>query len=343
MSIKLIGLGDVHLRNKAFYRAGFKGFLDWFDKTIPDEHCESTEILLAGDFLNKISMLPRVGAESVRFTSILKRKASTVYCILGNHDYGTSGYKVINIKDFLEELGIVVIDDFCEYTTKLGFNILCLPWRYGCTHAQVNKYLKSLDLEHTEYDACSAHWELESMFGSDFVDLSPVNAKAFMCGHIHSHKCNPKYLGSILPNQIEEVKDNDPSVVRILVKDLKNNECKNHEFQIPNFISIKKVTINSLADIQNLQADSNCFYKVYHPTTLSEKDIKNRMKILNIQLYGFDEVDAEVNEDVKIEFGEIEEYKTQSHQDILNKLQEVLKLDNRVLTACNQAIQATTV
>src|SRR5574344_572623 len=124
MTKALIGIGDIHLRSKNYYKTGLKAFLDWFNKTFPDERREETEIVIAGDVLNKVAMLPFVAASTVNLFETLHKKAKNVYVILGNHDYGMSKYKVINTKDFLEKEGAIVIDTLCEYTTELGFKLL---------------------------------------------------------------------------------------------------------------------------------------------------------------------------------------------------------------------------
>lgn len=335
----LIGIGDIHLRNKNFYRVGFKAFLDWFDKKFPDEARDSTEILLAGDVLNKVSMLPLVAASTVELFEVFHKKAKTVYVILGNHDYGLSKYKVISTKDFLEKEGAVVIEDFCEYKTKLGFNVLCLPWKYGASHAKVNAFIDSCDLS-KEYDACTAHWELESLYGSDFVDLSKVKAKTFMCGHIHSHKVNPKYLGSILPNSIAETKDSDKSIIRALSMSETGDKWKEHELEIPNFLQLKTTTIQNLTDISHLSKEENCFYKILHPKTIATKDITAQAKLSEVNVYGtsvLEEEKAEIN--LKADLESIKEYTTQSHLDIINLYKDSLQIDNNLLGLCLQAIQ----
>lgn len=338
--MQLIGIGDIHLRDSDFYTVGFSNFLKWFKQTIPDSFKDSTEIILAGDVLNKITMSPIVGSLAIQLFSTLHQKASTVYVILGNHDYGLNKYKVVNVKDFLEGLGAVVIDDLCEFQTKLGFNLLCLPWKYNCTHSQVNNFLQKLDVKNKQYDVCTAHWELESLFGSDFVDLQNVNATSYMCGHIHSHKSNPKYLGSILPNSISELKKNDASVVKILTKDQETGVCKNNEFAIPSFIDIERVLITDLTDLQKLQSRLDLFYEIIHDDTISKKDIKNQMKLLNLQIYGLKRrQDVELS--VEFNLDDISEYKTQSHSVILEKLQDDLQLEPVVISACQRAIQET--
>lgn len=334
----LIGLGDVHLRNEDFYMTGLKGFSEWFDKKFPDSGKDSTELVLAGDVLNKVLMLPRVGASAIDLFALLHRKASTVYVVLGNHDYGLNKYKVINIKPFLEKENIIVIDDLCEYTTKLGFELLCLPWKYGATHTHVNSFIANLSPK--EYDACIAHWELESLYGSDFVDLSKVNAKSFMCGHIHQHSVNSKYLGSILPNNIEEKKDTDPSIVRVLVKDSESGKFKNYDIDIPSFLQLRSIKIDSLTDLNSLEKGENIFYKIFYTKTLSIKDVKDQAKILGINIYSVEAtVDKKSDTDLKNDLENIKEYVAQSHEDLLKLYAEKLGLDSNLINLCTQAIQ----
>lgn len=341
MTKALIGIGDIHLRSKNYYKAGLKAFLDWFSKTFPDERREETEIVIAGDVLNKVAMLPFVAASTVNLFETLHKKAKNVYVILGNHDYGMSKYKVINTKDFLEKEGAIVIDTLCEYTTELGFKLLCLPWMYGTTHRQVNAFIESLD-PNTEYDVCTAHWELESLFNSDFVDLSKVNAKSFMCGHIHQHGVNSKYLGSILPNAIVEDKEKDPSVVKMLLKNDENGKFKEQVIAIPSFLKLKSVKIENLTDISNLEKAENCFYKILHTRLLNEKDIKSQAKLSGVNIYSCERVEEEKavgDIDLSNSLENVKEYTTQSHIEILEKYKDKLQLAADVYSICLQAVR----
>lgn len=328
---RIIGIGDIHLRSKSYYKVGFNQFLNWIDTTLKNEDKSSTEILIAGDILDKVTILPYAAALTVDFFRMLKQKAENVYVILGNHDYGLSEYKVINTKSFLEKNGVTVIDQLCEYTTQLGFKLLCLPWTYGSRHKDVNEFLK----EHTgSYDVCTAHWELESLYGSDFVDLSNVQSKTFMCGHIHSHKVNPMYLGSILPNNIEELKTKDPSVLRVLSQD-----GKVEDINIPDFVKLATFTIKDLTDLNQLSKDPDVFYKVYHPKTISSRDIIAQAKILGLKVYGTEKDREELSIDFK-SIDDVQEYKVQSHEDILNSCRERMQLTDEVYNLCLQTITA---
>lgn len=329
----LIGIGDIHLRNKAYYQEGLAKFANWFDSKFPDNFKNNTEIILAGDIFNKVSMLPSTAARAIDLFNLFYKKASTVYAILGNHDYGLSKYKIVNTKAFLEKNNIVVIDDLCEFQTKLGFNLLCLPWKYATTHQTVNKFLE--DKKSREYDACIAHWELESLYGSTFVELKDIKAKAFMCGHIHSHKTNPKYLGSILPNNIEEVKDNDPSIIKVLLE--KEDTSKVVDFEIPNFVNLQSVKIETLADINNLE--KGIYYKILYPKNLSIKDINNQAKLAGINIYSLtklltDKLDIDLNKNLS----NIKEYTAQSHQEILQAHKASLNIDEELFTSLSQVI-----
>jgi hypothetical protein len=334
----LVGIGDIHLRNKSFYKMGLKSFLTWLDKTLPDDKRDSTEILLAGDILNKVNMLPFAAASTVTLMELLHRKASTVYVILGNHDYGLSKYKVINTKPFLEKNGVVVIDQLCEYTTKLGFSLLCLPWCYGVSHDQVNKFIQST-ISGKHYNVCTAHWELESCYGSNFVDVNNVPADAFMCGHIHSHKYNNKYLGSILPNSIAEAKDNDQSVLRFFTKTDDDKKVVS-DITIPNFLSLRQVEIKQLSDLKELDSGLEVFYKIIYPAELTNNDIINQAKLCGIKVYETQQADVE-NVDLGnvSNLGQVSEYVVQTHLDILKNYKDVLKIDDSVYNLCVQAIQ----
>lgn len=336
MKKQIIGIGDIHLRSKGFYRLGISRFFNWIDKTLPSSEKEFTEILLAGDVLNKVTMLPEAAGLAVKLLKLLKTKASKVYIILGNHDYGLSNYKVISAKKFLcEEDNVVVIDTLCEYTTDLGFKLLCLPWCYGMKHSDVDAYVAQLPQD-ASYDVCTAHWELESCMGSDFINLK-TNAKAFMCGHIHSHKVNPYYLGSVLPNSIAEQKDDDPSILRYFIRG--DNGYSVKDVEIPSFVHIETVTIGNLGDIAQYTGHPDIFYKIIHPKTIAGRDIKSQARISGVLVYETEKLETETTKKEIKDVDDVPEYRVQTHKDILNSCKEKLQLDQDTYDLCMRTIE----
>ena len=301
MIATLLEIGDIHCRKSSFYSEGIKSFEEWFDKKFSDSARESTEIVIAGDFMHSIMFLPTAAAEACNLVNLFKRKASTIYVIPGNHDYGLSSYKVESSTPFLRELGVEVITEFCEYETKLGFKLLCDPWEFKKTHKQVSAQLEAA--QDKEFDSVVTHWELEPMpNSSEFIDVTKLNTKTFACGHIHAHKQNPKYLGSILPNSISENKDEDQSVIRALVMDTENrSRFKVTDIDIPSFITLEKVTISTLSDIGKLPVNPKIFYKItYDGDIIHASDIRNQAKLYGIHVYKLDPI-KKVSEEQELE------------------------------------------
>lgn len=327
----LMGIGDIHLRDKPFYKKGLNNFLEWFDSKIPDNKRDCTEIILTGDIFDKISLYPETSALAIKFFKTLHKKASTVYSILGNHDYGLTQYHIKNTTPFLKKLNVQVIEEPCTITTNLGFKLLCLPWAYNFTHAKMNDYIKK-NCDQQYYDACISHWEIDSLFGSSCIELNNVQSKVFYCGHIHSHATNPYYLGSILPNNISEIKTEDFSVLRMLVQKDDNN-CITKDLPIPSFISIKSTHIHSLTDLENIQnQDSTIFFKIYYDPAISLNDIENKSKVLGLQVYS---IEPEGKEEIEIPSLQEdfllnkEVYIPKSHTDLLQRYAKQFKLSEK--------------
>ena len=337
----LVGIGDAHLRNRAFYKKGLKDFINWIDQILPDSKKEDTEIILAGDILHRVYMLPLVSALALDLFEILHRKASTVYAILGNHDYGLNKYKVVNSQVLLERMGVVVINKFCDYITKNGFNLCCLPWVYGSSHAKVQKYIEE-NTKGKSYDALVTHWELESVAGSPYIDISSIDTKAYFCGHIHSHDTNPQYLGSILPNSVAENKDYDHSVIRLLAKDMDTGNVKQAEMTIPSFLTLKKCTIQSLTDLKNLEVNENVFYKICHSPIINDHDVYVQARLLGLHVYKTEPIREDEEAFEPGEFKELsidKKYTSQDPKDILTAYKDKLGLTDEEYTDCLQIIE----
>lgn len=297
MIATLLEVGDIHCRKSVFYSEGIDSFKEWFDKKFPDESRATTEMLIAGDVLDSILFMPTAAAILESLSKLFHRKASHVYVIPGNHDYGLSGYKVESSTSYLRELGFIVFDTFGVYTTELGFKLLCAPWEFKRTIKDVNALLSAHKEE--SFDAIATHWELEPMFGStEFVNLDGFKTKSFACGHIHAHKQNPKYLGSILPNSVSENKDEDQSVIRALIKNTEDDsKFKVVDIDVPSFITLQKVTVNTLADVSALPANPKVFYKIsYDSDIIQGSDIRTQAKLHGIHIYKLESIKKEVEE-----------------------------------------------
>ena len=280
----LIGFGDIHIRKDKWYVQGFEEFINYIEKTLPDDRRDYTEICLPGDIVEGIALLPSTSAMVTNFFSVLFRKAKTVYVVLGNHDFGLVYYKIKSLRPFLESLGVVVIKDICDYTTNLGFRLLCIPHIPSQSMGEANEEVKKF--EGIEFDCVVSHRELHPMIGStEFLDLSKINSHCYFCGHIHKHNNDPKYLGSILPNKSDEVKSNDPSVMRIYIKDSKTYK----DFDLPVFIDIQNVKVSSVTELQSFKVAPKTFYNFFiSGNALTVKDVKAYCELYSIPLYDCD-------------------------------------------------------
>lgn len=289
MTPVLIGFGDVHIRKDKWYVQGFEEFTKYIESTLPDNRRDFTEICLPGDIVEGISLLPSTSAMVTNFFAMLHRKAKTIYVVLGNHDFGLVYYKIKSLRPFLESLGVIVIKDICDYTTDLGFRLLCVPHIPLQSINEANEIIKQY--EGIEFDCVVSHRELHPMIGStEFLDLSNIKSNCYFCGHIHKHNNDERYLGSILPNKSDEVKGDDPSVLRIYQKDKKTYT----DFNLPVFIDIQNVNISSVTQLQNFKVSPKTFYNFFiEGNALTIKDVKAYCELYNIPLYDCDYVESE--------------------------------------------------
>lgn len=277
----LLNLGDAHIKYEPYYNYGISKFIDWFDKSFPDKGREITEIFLTGDVLDKVAGVTSQEANAYPFMEVLKKKAKYIYTILGNHDYGIKSLSYVSNKEFLESLGITVITENCEYTTKLGFNVLCLPWHPSYSYDTENNFIENH--LNKEYDCVVSHWETEPLFTENFVNISKLKSKIFSIGHIHTFGSN--YVGSLLPNSSSEQKSvGCLSVVRALYE---TNEVFNHaDIPIPSFVDLREVKINSYLELSNLISKEELYYKIkYNRSSLDKNTIIDYCKEHNVNIY----------------------------------------------------------
>lgn len=290
----MLHLGDIHSKYAPYYNYGIDKFTKWLDATLPDAGKENTEIILAGDMLDKVMGESAHTSAMAPIVEVLKRKTKYIYAILGNHDYGIKSLNRISNTEFLESLGIIVIKDLCEYTTRLGFHLLCLPWTPYHTFNQVNDFVR----EHTtkQYDSVVAHWEIKPLFTDDFVDISNVKSLCKAVGHIHTKTNDPCYIGSVLPNASSEMKYEDRlSVIRSLIKT--DTGSRVVDIKIPSFVTIQFTTIKKFEDLKTLESREDLFYKIrFNNANLEQKEILAYLKEHNIGLYKIESTNYDIQE-----------------------------------------------
>ena len=116
-------------------------------------------------------------------------------------------------------------------------------------------------------------------------------------------------------------------------------KTKVEDINIPDFVKLATFTIKDLTDLNQLSKDSDIFYKVYHPKTISSRDIIAQAKVLGLKVYGTEKDREELSIDFK-SIDDVQEYKVQSHEDILNSCRERMQLTDEVYNLCLQTITA---
>lgn len=337
----LLGLGDPHCRKETWYKYGIKKIIEWMDKEVfpPKLPRDRVEVLITGDSLDDVLMDPKDSAAAVEFFNYLTSKASTVYAILGNHDYGLEDYKIIDASPFLESLGVTVIKEVGPMVTNLGFKLFNIPWVPKTKHNEINELLKSYT--NNEYDVVTSHWELEkSIMSEHFVDVHSLKAKAYMCGHIHQHSFNPDYLGSLLPNNISEVKDKNPSVIRMLFTQDGNSEYILKDFPIPSVVHIVQKEITSVNDLDQFELKEDTFYKIEIDSSLDKRLVRLKAKNLGIQVYDIEKIKkAKAVDGVSTALEGEKLLKPKTKLEMLKCIQQLLSLSDEDLEVCKQYIE----
>lgn len=245
----ICGIGDLHISNKQYYVEAYDKLLAWLSSQ--DFGClrDELELFLVGDIFNSINITADIAAMFKRLVEVLYSKASKIYAIMGNHDYGISSYIVESAKGLLESYGICVIDKPCEITTDNGFKVLCFPW----TQESISKskqFMKSIDLS-KQYDVLATHWYVTTpkfMNGdqSSILEIPPeLKVTSVFAGHIHNTGESDLYLGSVLPNAADDDKWANPSVLKIV------SNGKETKKTIPPFVKFVTVDIDKSQDVED--------------------------------------------------------------------------------------------
>lgn len=247
--MQLYGIGDLHISTKPYYVEGFNKFISWLSALNLGKR-EETEIFLVGDIFNSINITADTAAMFKRLVEVLDIKASAIYDIMGNHDYGIASYSVESTKQLLESYGIEVIDEPKIIKTKNGFDVICLPWTQA-NLSHTKKFVEQIDLT-KHYDAIATHWYItKPKFVNGTVDVdipSNLNVTSYFAGHIHNTREDDKYLGSILPNSCDDDKYASCSVIKCVSI---NGETKERRITIPPFVKFVDIDLDKESFIDN--------------------------------------------------------------------------------------------
>lgn len=201
--MKIVVLGDTHLRAEEPYFSAAKEFFRWF----VDQEFNSKEniFIQLGDLYHRKTPTPEETELVVRFNQNLKMDVR--YWLLGNHNYdrGTASkdisYSIAPLNNYGET---ILLPKFVDFFGKAA---LFLPWLYEeNTFKKVQLWYKKF-FEENEVETCSYvfyHFPDETQ-GFDSIDLSFLPDDCLRVGgDIHMQSKN--YVGVPFPTRIQEAR-----------------------------------------------------------------------------------------------------------------------------------------
>ena len=234
MNHKLVVIGDVHLQSKSPKYDNVIDTLNWiFDNK--DLNNENNEILFLGDLCEINS--PFSCLEKFVDYFVNRSYFNQIYFLTGNHDVANLD-SVLSI--FRPLKNVKVITDW-EIIKFYNCNLLMLPhYSHEGTEksSMVETYSNLYKTVTEEFDYGFSHVEDETQhFSKKFVDVSKLNVKRWLNGHIHNGNAwnGGHYLGSACVNSVAE-HDVDKKIAII------DGETKECEFvTLPKFLEYYEV------------------------------------------------------------------------------------------------------
>lgn len=155
---KLAIVGDLHfgVRNNSQQYLRYQS--EWIEnelKSITDKHkCES--VIFLGDVLdNRVSLSPLILKEVRRLFKLLAERYENVFVLLGNHDIYYRNTRDVHSLEFLQDQGVVLIEDPLELEMGSKKSII-LPWLTKDDEDVHNKLVSN------KYDYCFGHLEINN-------------------------------------------------------------------------------------------------------------------------------------------------------------------------------------
>lgn len=199
---KLVVAGDIHLQSHEPKRSNAIDTLNWIFEQ--DFNNENNSLLLLGDLCEINSPFELFGVFVDYFTN--KSKFAKIYLLQGNHDLANQS-TILSL--FRPLPNVEVITDW--KTIKFyNCNLIMLP---HFNHEGTNKismielYSNLYKTVTEEFDYGFSHVEDETEhFSKRFVDVSKLNVKKWLNGHIHNGNAwnGGHYLGSACANSVAE-------------------------------------------------------------------------------------------------------------------------------------------
>lgn len=327
---KLVVVGDIHLQSKS---PKYESALDTLNWVFNNENLNNKDnsILFLGD-IAEINSSYKIYGTFVDFL-INKSLFHKIWIIQGNHDCVNSLDGILHLFSPLPHVEVITewkILDF--YNTK----ILALPFYHHegidskepMVECYSNLYKNEL-IRNTKIDYCCGHIEDETNHFSskNFCDLSKLNVKHFLHGHIHTPNIQNggHYLGSATLNSVSE-KD-DTKYIAVI-----DGETKEFELQeIPRFLGYYTVEYpNKLEKPKTPYAIFTIKNALDKQTVLNE--YSKQAEELGFILYTNKVLKQKVAE---IETGTIE----QTEKPTFEKFAKSVGLSNEVFDICNEIIR----
>lgn len=220
MSKRAWVLGDLHLSGETEWQSAVSNkVIDWVHEH--EYNNPSTEVILAGDLIDKFHSGPRSHYLVMKFLAGLK--TSKVHIVVGNHDIEKDESETGQILSY--EYASLFSHSNVEYAlysyptefTAAGLSCIAIPFYKAPVHSLVELKEKNplakygIDAD-KEFDLCIGHHFVEDKkqghipeeIKIDFKKLVP-NAKKLLAGHVHVADSLPNtYLGSLYAKKIDE-------------------------------------------------------------------------------------------------------------------------------------------
>lgn len=200
---KLVVCGDIHLQSKSPKYDNVIDTLDWIfnNKNLNNEN---NEILFLGDLCEINS--PFSCFEKFVDYFVNRSHFNQIYLLTGNHDVAN----LDNVLALFRPLkNVKVITDW-EIIKFYNCNLLLLPhFNHEGTNklSMIETYSNLYKTLTEEFDYGFSHVEDETQhFSKRFVDVSKLNVKQWLNGHIHNGNAwnGGHYLGSACANSVAE-------------------------------------------------------------------------------------------------------------------------------------------
>ena len=265
----MIVVGDLHLKKSEAYFSAQVKFLKWLDDNYKDE-----VLVLLGDVFDST---PHFDIYS-EFKSFLKYRKNRTLILNGNHDgnYRIGEYlKGIHLMDNVDVL-------FEETVVDIeGYNCLMLPHKKDMNNYSTIK---------GDYDFIFGHFVIkQEAFGNEYVDISALNYKKMILGHIHLKRQYGYIIIQGVPLPTRNLETSNP-----ILQIGKNFEIT--EIPVPEFLKIE--TINYDNDKKTLNKEF--IYNIVDAPSV--KSVYEKFKEYYIRHEGIQLKQDTVDSDVKFDF-----------------------------------------